>query len=458
MYSNSMSVPSITNSIFCSNIQVGTTQVYGSDDALAGNCITDTCDSDLDGTLDCFDGCPDDPDKTEPGVCDCGTADTDTDADGLADCVDPCPEWPNVCSEDGQTLFVAVGESIQNAINLVPAGGTVEIAAGSFQPGAPLDTQGRPMTIIGAPLDADGLPTTILDGQQTHRVLQCVSGEGPETVFENLWLTGGSAVAQTAPEYRGGGMYNEGSSPTLRFCWFVNNASSNDGGGMANYLSSSPTLETCVFIDNTARFGGGLANSNESSPLLSDCTVENNEAIISGGGLYSEVASTPELIDSVVCGNLADQIAGGYDDLGGNCILEDCGTDLDENGVPDTCDPDCNNDGTPDGLETDCDGDGIPDDCAIADGLVEDCNANGIPDTCDITDGTDADVNANDVPDDCEYRTGDLNLDGCIDGSDLATLLALWGFSNPPVGDLNDDGTIDGQDLATFLANWEPCP
>ena len=59
---------------------------------------------------------------------------------------------------------------------------------------------------------------------------------------------------------------------------------------------------------------------------------------------------------------------------------------------------------------------------------------------------------------DGEYRTGDLNLDGCIDGSDLATLLALWGFSNPPVGDLNGDGTIDGQDLATFLANWEPCP
>tara|TARA_B100001059_G_scaffold70644_1_gene67755 strand:+ start:471 stop:608 length:138 start_codon:yes stop_codon:yes gene_type:complete len=45
-----------------------------------------------------------------------------------------------------------------------------------------------------------------------------------------------------------------------------------------------------------------------------------------------------------------------------------------------------------------------------------------------------------------------------VDGSDLATLLALWGLSNPPVGDLNGDGIVAGQDLATLLANWEPCP
>ncbi len=38
------------------------------------------------------DCCPDDPDKTEPGVCGCGTPDTDSDSDGSADCVDGCPE------------------------------------------------------------------------------------------------------------------------------------------------------------------------------------------------------------------------------------------------------------------------------------------------------------------------------------------------------------------------------
>lgn len=35
--------------------------------------------------------CPDDPDKTGPGLCGCGFPDTDTDSDGTPDCNDLCP-------------------------------------------------------------------------------------------------------------------------------------------------------------------------------------------------------------------------------------------------------------------------------------------------------------------------------------------------------------------------------
>jgi hypothetical protein len=37
------------------------------------------------------DGCPNDPNKTAPGICGCGAADTDRDLDGTADCRDGCP-------------------------------------------------------------------------------------------------------------------------------------------------------------------------------------------------------------------------------------------------------------------------------------------------------------------------------------------------------------------------------
>jgi YqxM protein len=47
-------------------------------------------DGDGDGVGDACDGCPTDPDKTEPGVCGCGTPDTDTDGDGVPDCNDIC--------------------------------------------------------------------------------------------------------------------------------------------------------------------------------------------------------------------------------------------------------------------------------------------------------------------------------------------------------------------------------
>jgi hypothetical protein len=54
-----------------------------------------TCEGDADGDLidgECGDGCPNDPDKTDPGICGCGTPDDDSDGDGVADCNDPCPQ------------------------------------------------------------------------------------------------------------------------------------------------------------------------------------------------------------------------------------------------------------------------------------------------------------------------------------------------------------------------------
>ena len=66
------------------------------------DCECGTQDSDGDGTVDCEDACPLDPDKTEPGACGCGLSDddcrdincdplADSDADGLNDCDDGCP-------------------------------------------------------------------------------------------------------------------------------------------------------------------------------------------------------------------------------------------------------------------------------------------------------------------------------------------------------------------------------
>jgi hypothetical protein len=52
-------------------------------------------DTDHDGTLNCNDGCPNDPNKTAPGQCGCGVADTDSDGDGTANCHDGCPTDPN---------------------------------------------------------------------------------------------------------------------------------------------------------------------------------------------------------------------------------------------------------------------------------------------------------------------------------------------------------------------------
>lgn len=64
-------------------------------------CGISDADSDEDSTPDCADGCPNDASKTHPGACGCGVSDTDIDNDGTADCNDVCLSDPNK-TEAGQ--------------------------------------------------------------------------------------------------------------------------------------------------------------------------------------------------------------------------------------------------------------------------------------------------------------------------------------------------------------------
>lgn len=76
----------------CNNNDVpdGFDILLGTSEDCDGNGVPDECqvDSDGDGVIDACDGCPEDPDKTEPGVCGCGVPDVDADGDGVIDCLD----------------------------------------------------------------------------------------------------------------------------------------------------------------------------------------------------------------------------------------------------------------------------------------------------------------------------------------------------------------------------------
>ncbi len=57
-------------------------------------------DSDSDGFIDDCDGCPQDPNKSEPGTCGCGEPDVDSDQDGILDCDDECPGVDDTVDSD----------------------------------------------------------------------------------------------------------------------------------------------------------------------------------------------------------------------------------------------------------------------------------------------------------------------------------------------------------------------
>jgi len=64
-----------------------------------------------------------------------------------------------------------------------------------------------------------------------------------------------------------------------------------------------------------------------------------------------------------------------------------------------------------------------------------------------------SDADSDGFADRCERAAGDTNLDGRVDGIDLARVLASWASSSEEQ-DCNRDGIVDGFDIAVVLANW----
>ncbi|MBO4350337.1 MAG: hypothetical protein J6A01_05240 [Proteobacteria bacterium] len=92
------------------------------------DCGTPDVDTDGDGTLDCRDLCPNNDGKASPGVCGCEEADVDTDGDGTMDCKDKCiddPEKivPGVCGcgvADSDTNGNNIVDCLEDILDLCP--------------------------------------------------------------------------------------------------------------------------------------------------------------------------------------------------------------------------------------------------------------------------------------------------------------------------------------------------
>lgn len=68
-----------------------------------GIAVNAGADRDKDGTPDCNDGCPDDPNKASPGTCGCGVAEADSNGDGMVDC--PAGSTAACCAPGTATML-----------------------------------------------------------------------------------------------------------------------------------------------------------------------------------------------------------------------------------------------------------------------------------------------------------------------------------------------------------------
>ncbi|MHC4088921.1 MAG: right-handed parallel beta-helix repeat-containing protein [Planctomycetota bacterium] len=168
-------------------------------------------------------------------------------------------------------------------------------------------------TILSGDLSGNDGPDFDNNDENSYHVVTG-SGTNETALLEGLTVTGGNANGPPEiPRSQGGGMYNDGGSPTVTDCVFNANWANQRGGGMYNIEQSDPTVMGCMFSGNSSYFGsgGGMCNMS-SSPTVTDCTFSRNTTWRNGGGIYNGEQSNPTVMDCMFGENWAYEGGGMY--------------------------------------------------------------------------------------------------------------------------------------------------
>jgi hypothetical protein len=335
-------------------------------------------DADEDGTPDCLDGCPLDPDKIAPGVCGCGISDVDSDGDGTSDCLDGCPLDPEKIAPGlcgcGVSDVDSDGDSTPDCSDLCPRD-PLKIEPGTCGCGVSdldSDKDGVPDCDDGCPLD----PAKIAPG---------ICGCGVADIDSD-----GDGTADCNDECP-----TDPNKTTLGVCGCFHPDVDSDGDGLLDCIDGCPNDPSKI---DPGVCGCGVADTDTDGDGLADC--------------LDECPEDPEKILPGVCG----------------CNTPD--TDSDGDGIAD-CVDECP--GFDDSL--DCNANGVPDGCDIIEGRSLDLNGSGVPDECECL----ADLSGDGVVNGADLglmlaawnavgeNSADLNFDGVVGGADLGLLLSAWG-------------------------------
>jgi parallel beta-helix repeat protein len=161
---------------------------------------------------------------------------------------------------NGSSDFTTIHAAIDDAND----GDEIKVAPGTYYEA--INFNGKAIELRSSnPNDPNIVAATVIDGTGNYHVVQCVSGEDANTILEGFTITGGNANGDIFLQKYGGGMFNNGSSPTITNCIFSGNMASVYGGGMYNWINSNPTVANCTFSGNTSsEYGGGMYNSSSS--------------------------------------------------------------------------------------------------------------------------------------------------------------------------------------------------
>jgi hypothetical protein len=227
---------------------------------------------------------------------------------------------------------------IQNAINAAQNNDTVLVAPGTYN--ERINLRGKPIPVASY---------YILLGEQQYKNYTCIdahvipspdsasvitfsSGEDSNSVIEGFTLKNGKG---TIPPFKsedryGGGIYCEGSSPTIRNNIIQGNQAydgqnSSGGGIYCTGCNPGPTIISNLIQDNKSIYGGGIC-CDHSSPKIINNLITGNDATYNtkdtsiedgnGGGIECDNRSRPIIVNNTLDGNYAYLYGGGIDITG----------------------------------------------------------------------------------------------------------------------------------------------
>lgn len=193
--------------------------------------------------------------------------------------------------------------TVQEGIDAAVDGDTVLVAAGNYSGDGNRDIDFSGKTIIV--MSEEGPLVTIIDCEgsfsEPHRGFYFHSGESTASVVKGFTITGGYAAFDWSGE-SGGGIYCEGSSPTITENRIVSNWTEFNGGGIYSDPNSSPMIIDNIISGNTAENTGGGIWCDNASVLISGNMISNNTGVWAGGGINIDVAQ-PTIEYTVITGN-----------------------------------------------------------------------------------------------------------------------------------------------------------
>jgi predicted outer membrane repeat protein len=239
------------------------------------------------------------------------------------------PRTWSVC-QDGSGDFTTIAAGLTAA----QAGDTILVCPGTY-------TENNLQMKSGVTLRSQtGDPNSVtIDGQGQGPIIYCDSVDSTASI-EGLTLANGVSIIS-------GGIFLQGSSPSITNCVFHHNGHNGGEGGGAMYIHfySSPAITGCVFMLNWAFSsvpeyypdGGAVWCDFYCDPTFTDCSFSGNSAKDDGGALACDRYCQPVLTACTFTENQSALDPDGAGNSGGGAIY--CDADHYAQGPPPSMSP-----------------------------------------------------------------------------------------------------------------------